>query len=228
MRRQLLDRELQRLQDEILQLGSMVEENLIEAVEVLRRRDMLRSYRLIEADKWVNEKRVNIGMEALTVIATQQPMAGDMRLIAAILEIAGELERIHDYAKGIAKINLMIGEDEVPHSLLYVMPQMAENTRRMLHRALDAFSQRDAELARRIPEADDDVDALYNLTYRQLINYVMAKPTAIEHANRLEWVAHNLERSADRVTNICEWVVYMVTGNYTELDTKVAVTQAAN
>ena len=228
MPRQLLERELQQLQDEILQLGSEVEENLLIAVEVLRQRDMLRSYQLIQADKWVNEKRVNIGMDALAVIATQQPAAGDMRLIAAVLEIAGELERIHDYVKGIANINLMIGEDEVPHSLVYLMPQMAESTRRMLHRALDAFSQRDAELARRIPEGDDEVDTLYNQTYHKIINYVMENPTAIEHANRLEWAAHNLERSADRVTNICEWVVYMVTGKYTELDTKVVVAPAVN
>ena len=228
MLRQVFERELRKLQDEILLLGSEVEENLVKAVEVLQQRDRAGSYRLIQSDEWVNEKRVKIGMEGLTLIATQQPMAGDMRLIASTMEIAGELERIHDYAKGIARINLMIGEEEVPHSLVHLMPQMAENTRRMLHRALDAFSQRDAELARRIPDADDDVDALYNQTYRKIINYVIEKPAAIEHANRLEWAAHNLERSADRVTNICEWVVYMVTGKYTELDIKVTAAQPVN
>jgi len=228
MTRQLFERELQHLQDQILQLGSEVEENLVRAVEALKGRNRLVSRQLILADEWINERRVRIGMDGLALIATQQPAAGDMRLIAAVLEIAGELERIHDYAKGIAKINLMIGEDEVPHSLVHLMPQMAENTCQMLRRALDAFSQRDAELARRIPEADDVVDALYYQSYRKIINYVMENPLAIEHANRLEWAAHNLERSADRVTNICEWVVYMVTGKYTELDKEVAAAQPVN
>jgi phosphate transport system protein len=91
----------------------------------------------------------------------------------------------------------------------------------MLHRALNAFTQRDAALARDIPVTDDKIDALYNRIYREIITYVTQNPAEVEHANRLEWAVHNLERSADRVTNICEWIIYMVTGQYAELDSEI-------
>jgi phosphate transport system protein len=214
-------RELQRLQDEILSLGSEVEENLYKVVEALRQGDVVQARHLIDADTWVNEKRIHIGMECLALIATQQPTAGDMRLLAAIIEIAGELERIHDYIKGIAKITIMISEVRMLNSLIGLLPQMAEKARHMLRRALDAFAWRDADLARSIPAIDDEVDVLYKQIYQEIIKYIMNDPTALEHANYLEWAVHNLERSADRVTNICEWIVYMLTGEYVEMDFEV-------
>lgn len=222
MLRTALDRELLRLQDEILMVGSEVEENLVKVVDVLRRRDMGRSRQLIHADEWVNDKRIQIGMSALTLIATQQPIAKDMRRIAATLEIAGELERIHDYVKGIAKINLMIGSEPIIEPLIEHLPQMAALSRDMLHQSLSAFVAGDAEFAARIPQTDNEVDALFKATHRQMIQYILANPTEIEHAHWLEWAAHNLERSADRVTNICEWVVYLATGVYQEMDTSLA------
>ena len=145
-----------------------------------------------------------------------------MRTIAAILEIVGELERIHDYIKGIGKITLML--DDHAHfagPFLQQMPEMAEKSRAMLHQSLTAFARRDADLARRIPVLDDEVDTLYRRIYLELIQYVMAHPEAVEQANLVEWALHNLERSADRVTNICEWVVYMVEGEYKELDSEI-------
>ncbi|MCI0394760.1 MAG: phosphate signaling complex protein PhoU [Chloroflexi bacterium] len=220
MLRATFERELQRLQDRLLALGNEVGDNVVEAVEVLRRRDMIGAQRLIAADLWVNERRIGIMTDALLLIATQQPMAGDMRLIASIIEITGELERINDYAKGIAKINLMIGEASVGE-LLVEMPEMAEKMRAMLYQALEAFSRRDAALARAIPAADDEVDALFNQTYRELVIAVMDDPSLIEHVNRLEWAAHNLERAADRVTNICEWIVYAAVGEYVEMDSEI-------
>ncbi len=217
MPRETFERELQRLQDETLALGSMVENAITESVEILKRRDMEGSRRLIAQDRIINGKRFAVEAEALVLIATQQPMAGDLRTIAAVLDITSELERIGDYAKGIAKINLMIGEEPLVKPLVD-LPRMAGKARDMLHRALEAFVQRDVGLARAIPVADDEVDALYDQVYRELLTYIMADPSVIEQANYLLWAAHNLERAADRVTNICERVVFTVTGEMVELD----------
>ena len=217
MLRESFAQELRQLQDEILRLGSEVEEHLVVAAEAFRKRDMLRSQRMIKADEWVNDRRMEIMSACLQLIATQQPMASDMRLIAATMEIVGELERIHDYIKGIGKISIMIGEEEFPDELASLMPEMAEKTRFMLHKALEAYSRKDAELAKDIPNDDDAVDQLYNQTHKAVLNYVIANPEKMEEMHRIEWAAHNLERSADRVTNICEWVVYIGTGKYEEM-----------
>jgi phosphate transport system protein len=217
MPREAFDQELQRLQDEVLVLGSMVEEALIRSVETLKKKDFAGSKLIVARDRAINEKRFAIEADALTLIATQQPMAGDMRLLAAVLEIITELERIGDYAKGIARINLMIGEEPLIKPLID-LPVMAEKARYMLRSALDAFVQRDVARARAIPKMDEDVDGLYNQVYRELLSYIMQTPSCIEQANYLLWVAHNLERTADRVINLCERVVFMVTGEMEELN----------
>lgn len=216
MVRQTFSQELQRLQDEVLALGSMVEEALVHSVDTLKRKDFEGSRQLIAADREINKRRYAIEADVLALIAMQQPMARDMRLLAATLEIAGELERIGDYAKGIAQINLMIGQEPFIKPLID-LPAMAAKARDMLHQALQAFVQHDVELARRIPRADDEVDALYDQVYRELITYILQTPRMSEQANRLMWAAHNLERAADRVTNLCERVVYTVTGELVEL-----------
>jgi len=219
MLRQTFERELQRLQDEILVLGSMVETAITESVEALKRRDLEKSRELIAGDLQINEKRFAIELECLTLIATQQPMAGDLRTIAGVLEIATELERIGDYAKGIAKINIMMGEGPLLKPLVDI-PRMAAKALDMLHRALGAFVRQDVDLARAIPTEDDEVDALYNQIYRELLTFIMNDPRTIDRANYLLWAAHNLERAADRVTNICERVVFTVTGEMVEMDVK--------
>lgn len=219
MLRSHFERELQRLVDRILSLGSKVENNIVDVVDILMTRDSIMAQRMIAADKDVNRERIQIMNDALVLIATQQPMARDMRLIASVLEIAGELERINDYVKGIARISLMIESRSIPEAL-EDLPAMAEKTKDMLHRALDAASTRDADLARTIPPEDDQVDELFNDIYRRLVGIVSVDQTSIEFVNNLEWVVHNLERAADRVTNICEWVVYMVDGEYVEMDTE--------
>ena len=217
MPRESFDRELQRLQDEVLALGSMVENAITEAVDTLKRRDVEGARRIIAQDRLINEKRFGIESKALALIATQQPAAIDLRTIAAVLDIASELERIGDYAKGIARINLMIGREPLLKPIIDV-PAMADKTRDMLYQSLDAFVRRDVELAHAIPEEDDVVDTLYEQLYRNLIDYIIADQSNIEQANYLLWVAHNLERIADRVTNICERIVYMVTGRMEEMN----------
>jgi len=216
MPRETFDRELRALQDEVLTLGSMVEQALTEALDSLKRRDMAAARRLIAGDGLINEKRFAIEAATLMLIATQQPMAGDLRTLAAVLEIAGELERMGDYAKGIARINLLIGDEPLLKPLLD-LPLMARKACHMLRRALEAFVRRDVALARAIPAEDDVVDALYNQVYRELLTLIMADPRRIEQANYLLWVAHNLERTADRVSNICERVIFTVTGELTEI-----------
>ncbi len=216
MAREAFERELERLQNEMVAMANMVENAIVESVEILKRRDIRAARRLIARDRDINEKRFAIETDCLVAIATQQPMASDLRVLAAILDIVDELERIGDYAKGIAKINVKIGKDPLLKPLID-LPIMAEKAQSMLHRSLDAFVRRDVELARSIPAEDDMVDDLYNQVYRELITYILADPSCIEQANYLLWAAHNLERFADRVTNICERVIFTVTGELIEL-----------
>lgn len=217
MIRESFDQELRRLVDEVLVLGSIVEEALTDSVQVLKGRDHEAARELVAQDRSINRKRYQIEADALTLIATQQPMARDLRMIAAVLDLSSELERIGDYAKGIAKIDLMMGEERWTGPMVD-LSAMATEAVDMLDEALGAFTQQDGELARRIPLRDDEVDRLYDKVYRQLIDLIMAEPNRIEQANYLLWVAHNLERAADRVTNICERVLFTVTGELMELD----------
>jgi phosphate transport system protein len=219
MPRETFERDLRKLQDEMVALGSLVSRALIESVEGLKKRDFERSRQLIAQDRSVNKQRFDIESEALILIATQQPMATDLRVVAAVLEIAGELERIGDYAKGIAKINLMIGQEPLIKPLVD-LPRMAQLASSMLHRSLEAFVLRDVDMARAIPGDDDEVDALYLQVYRELLTLMMANPSTIDQATYLVWAAHNLERAADRVTNICERVVFTVTGEMAEMDVR--------
>jgi phosphate transport system protein len=219
MLRDAYQRELHRLQDELLVLGSMVESALRESVDILKRRDHEAAKKLRKADHEINKKRFLIEDEVLTLIATQQPVAGDMRILAAILEISTELERLGDYAKGIAKIDLLIGDEPLVKPLIDI-PLMADRACEMLKSALDAFARQDIELAKSIPPKDKQVDRLYNQVYRELMEIIRRDPETIDQANHLLWAAHNLERTADRTLNICERVVYMVTGDLVELTGK--------
>jgi phosphate transport system protein len=217
MPREKFEHDLRRLQDEILELGAMAENAVTESVQTLKNQDLAKARSIIDGDRLINEKRFMIENEALTLIATQQPMAGDLRTLAAIFEIATELERIADYAKGIANIAVMIGSEILIKPLVDV-PRMAAKACDMLHRSLEAFLRQDVDAARALPREDAEVDALYDKIYRELITYIMADPKAIDQATRLTWVAHNLERVADRVGNICERIVFSVTGHGEELD----------
>lgn len=212
--RKSFDQDIREVKDEILLLGSMVEQSVLDSVEALRKRDMDAARKILELDRRINEKRFAIEHKVMILIATQQPMAHDLRLLASILEIAGELERMGDYAKGIATINLRMGDEPLLKPLIDI-PRMAQKGVD-LHRALTAFVQEDVQAAQAIPVEDDEVDALYQQVYRELMTFVMADAKTIERANWLLWVAHNLERLSDRVTNICERTTFIVTGEYKE------------
>jgi phosphate transport system protein len=218
MARETFERQLQLILDQVLILGSMVEQAVLDALDALKRRDLAAAHRIYAADLQINEKRYSIESSVITLIATQQPMARDVRFLAAILEIITELERIGDYAKGICKITQLISEEEIEPVLLYNLQQMATLGLGMLRRALDAFVSGDATTAREIPLEDDKVDQLYNQIYHKLMEQMAADITTIDRANHIMWAAHNLERMSDRVTNICERIIYVATGEMRELD----------
>ncbi len=217
MLRKTFENEIRQVKDELLLLGSMVEQQTLDAVEALKKRDLEAARRVYATDAKINEKRFAIENQVMILIATQQPMARDLRLLASILEVSAELERMGDYAKGIATVNIRMGDQPLLKPLIDI-PRMANIASSMLHRALTAFVNEDAEAAKAIPEEDDEVDGLYNQVYRELMTFVISDPRTIERANYLLWAAHNLERMADRVTNICERTIFIVTGEMTEID----------
>lgn len=207
---------LREIQDDVLIMGSMVEKAISRSIDALKKRDIDMAQKIIIDDHKINEKRFDIEERCIQLIATQQPMASDLRIIIGVLNIITELERIGDYAEGTAKIVLMMG-DEPPLKPLIDIPRMAEKTIEMLRRSLDAFVNHNAELARQIVAEDDEVDGLYEQVFRELLTFMAEDPGTITRATRLIWVAHNLERSADRVTNVCERIVFMVTGKMEEI-----------
>ena len=207
---------LREILDDMLVMGSMVEKAIIASVKALKDRDLDLAHQIITDDEKINQKRFEIEEKCIQLIATQQPMASDLRTIVCVLNIIVELERIGDYGMGIARIVVMTG-DEPPLKQLIDIPRMAEKTTDMLHQSLDALTQHDADAARKIVAEDDEVDNLYDQVFRELLTFMAEDPKAITRATRLIWVAHNLERSADRVTNICERIVYLVTGKMEEL-----------
>ncbi|HEX2986963.1 MAG TPA: phosphate signaling complex protein PhoU [Chloroflexota bacterium] len=215
--RATFDRQLAGLRDDVLILGSMVDKAIVRSVDALKRRDLNESEMIISDDMKINRKRFEIEEKCLLLLATQQPMASDLRVIAAAMHIITDLERMGDHAEGIAKINLMMGDEPLLKPLVDV-PKMAEKSRDMLQRALDAFITRNAEAATALAAEDDEVDALYNRVYSDLLQIMIADPTTISRATHLLWAAHNLERIADRITNICERIVFMVTGQMQEMN----------
>jgi len=216
MVRTSFERHLHELQDDVLVLGSMVEKAIYRSMEALKNRDLELAKQVIADDSEIDRKRFDIEEKCIELIVTQQPVASDLRIIVAVLNIIIDLERIGDHAEGVGKITLMIG-NEPPLKPLIDLPRMAQKTGDMLRRSLDAFVNRDAEAARRISKEDDEIDGLYDQVFRELLTFMAEDSRTITRATRLIWVAHNLERSADRVTNICERVVFVVTGKMEEI-----------
>ncbi len=217
MPRESFDHKLRLLQDELLVMGSMVGKAIARAIEALKDRNLEMARQVIANDLKINEKRYKIEDNCLELLATQQPMAGDLRVIVAVLSIITDLERIADHAEGIAKIVLMLG-DEPPLKPLIDVPRMATKIDDMLRRSLTAFIESDTEAAKKISAEDDEIDNLYDQIYRELLLFMLQDPRTISRATYLLWVGHNLERMADRVTNICERVVFMVSGRIEEMN----------
>jgi phosphate transport system protein len=217
MSRFTLDQEIKLVQDEMLLLGSLAEQAILNAVDALRRRDVAAARDISLRDKKINDKHFAIENHILIIFATQSPLAHDLRVLAAMLEIITELERIGDYAKGIAKVAIRLADDETPIPIREIST-MADKATSMLHRALGAFVSEDLAAAYAIPREDDEVDELYITIYRKIVQNMIKNPDTIDHTNQILWVIHNLERTADRVTNICERIVFIVSGELLELD----------
>jgi phosphate transport system protein len=217
MPRETFDEQIGELQEDLLALGDLVDQAIERSIQSLANADLELAQKIIDEDVLINQAQRDLEERCLVLIATQQPLASDLRIIIAVSNIAIELERMGDYAKGIAKITLMIGDQPLLKPLIDV-PRMAEKGRQLLHQQLDAFIRRDPDAARRLGVEDDEVDALYDQVYRELLFFMTQDPKTITRATHLLWVAHNLERIADRTTNIGERVVFLVTGQVEELN----------
>jgi phosphate transport system protein len=195
----------------------MVDKAIARSVDALIRQDVATAEQVISADRAINRQRWAIEEDALRILATQGPMAGDLRNVAAAIHIVTDLERMGDHAAGIAQIVIDTANEPLLKPLVDI-PRMAAISREMLNDAITAYIEGDAVSAEAVARRDDEVDALYEQIYRELLTYMMADPATINRATRLLWVAHNMERVADRVTNICERVVFAVTGELTEIN----------
>jgi phosphate transport system protein len=217
MTRTIFDRQLTEVQEDMLVMAGMVETAIERGIEALRTRNVNMAHQIIADDLQINRRRYEAEDKCLELIATQQPLASDLRTIVSVLHITVDLERMGDHAEGIAKIALMLA-DEPPLKPYIDIPRMAEIGTEMLMGSMEAYKDRDPERARAICNQDDEVDALYDQVYRELLTFMINDPRTIQRATYLIWVAHNLERIADRVTNICERVVYLVEGRIEELN----------
>jgi len=217
MTRDLFNAELRQLHDDVLVLGSMTEKAVMDAMESLRDGDATWSRKIVEDDAKINAKRFEIEDRTIFVIATQQPMATDLRGLASILYIITDLERMADHAEGIARINLMLADEALPRRLGY-LPAMADRAVAMLRNSLKAYIDRDVEMARQICDADDEVDRLQDSVYEDSFKAMISDPSTVQRNTYLIWCAHNLERIADRCTNICERVIYTETGHMEEIN----------
>jgi len=219
MGRARLDEELRALEDDLLRMGHRVQQAVRLAVQALKDQDADLAQRIVETDLEINQVQRDLEERCYVLIATQQPAAIDLRIILSVVGIATDLERMGDHAEGIAKLAVILSRQPLLKPLIDI-PRMMEIGCEMVEKELQAFVRRDAEAAENIAAADSEVDALYDQIFRELLFFMMADPHTIRQATYLLWVAHNLERVADRATNIGERVVFLVTGRVEELNPK--------
>jgi phosphate transport system protein len=217
MVRRVFEEQIHELLQELLAMGQMVADSIERSIQALARQDEGLAREVIAYDDEINAAQHDIDEQCLVLIATQQPMAGDLRTILAVSNIASELERIGDYTEGIAKLAIKLATRPLLKPLIDI-PRMADEGRRMLMAALEAFARQDVEAARQVGDADDMVDGLYDQVYRELLVFMMEDPRTITQATYLLWVAHNLERIADRTTNIAERVIFIDSGKIVDLN----------
>jgi len=211
-----LSQETQEIKNEVLLLSSMVEEAVMDSVWALKENNLERSQRVLLKDMQINRRRFEIEISIMVVMATQQPNGRELRALAASLDICSELERMGDYAKEIANINIRSEGLGLP-AIVRETYSMAEKAVDMLHRAMTTFADEDMQVALAIIREDDIIDECYTRLYYEAVQIVLGDPTNIERANYVIWIAHNLERLGDRITNICERVIYIVTGEHYEI-----------
>lgn len=217
MYRDVFDRELLTIREQVVDMSGLVRRALSDSIRVLKSRNLAAASELVEADEEINRMRYDIEEGCLTMIATQQPVAGDLRSIFSILEIATELERLGDYAKGIARISIAIGEKPLIKPIVD-LPIMAQKACAMLEEAMGAFVSGSVELAEQVASRDMEIDQFNSQIQRELLTFIMEDPRNIAGALQLTWVAHNLERTGDRIVNICERIIFTVTGEQRDLD----------
>lgn len=208
---------IREIEQELLFMGDMVIKAIEHSIEALKARDIEKAKLIISEDRLINSKQVEIEEKCINLIATQQPVAAELREIISFFNIITELERIGDYAEGIATIVVMLGDEPLIKPLIDI-PRMAEKAVSMIKRSLEAFIKQDVETSKVIWAEDDEVDRLYEQIYRELLSFMAEDPRTITRATYLIWTAHNLERIADRATNICERTVFLVTGSLEESD----------
>lgn len=214
--REAYHKDLEKLEEDLMAMAKAGGRAVLKSIDALESRDLEASQAIVDEDKFINERRFKIEEQAMLLLATQQPMASDLRTLAAILNVITDLERIGDYAAGNAKVSLMIGDRELIRPVVD-MREMAKLGCSMLERCMEAFKNRDAETARKICSEDDKVDEIYDRIYKDLVLMMVESPGIIQRATYMMWASHNLERVADRVTNIAERVVFMVTGKMEEM-----------
>lgn len=215
--RSILDRDLHAVQDNLLRMGDLIDHSVERAMVALENRDVALARQIVLNDAQVNTLRFKVEEECLTLLATQQPAARDLRAVVAAMIIASELERMGDYAAGIAKTIIRMGEEPLAKPLID-LPHMAMECRAMLRAALDAYVAVDAEAARRVAHRDDILDEFYNQIFRDLLAVILHDPSTTSRALYLLFSAHNLERIGDRVVNIVERVIFMTSGELKELN----------
>jgi len=212
MPREDFERNLNEVQDDVVKLGSMVAKAIFKSIDCLKNRDIEGSQQVIDEDDVIDDMTESIEDRCIDLIALEAPMASDLRGIIAALMVSNELERMGDYAEGIAKISIAMG-NLPPLKPLIDIPRIADKAVNMVHQSLESYVNKDVESAYEVVKSDDEVDSLYDQVYRELLTYMMADPSTIQRATYLLWVAHDLERVADRTTNIAERVIYLVTGS---------------
>jgi len=217
MPREDLDQQLDILQQEVSVMAGVVGKAVLRSVDALKSRDLVESNQIVAEDDYIDQKRFEIEERCMDMIATQQPMARDLRAIIALMHIVVELERMGDYAEGIAKISLMLGQEPTLKPLIDI-PRMADKATDMLRNSIDALTNRDLVKAQHVCQSDDEVDELYDQVYRELLLFMIQDPKTIERATHLLWVAHDVERIADRATNIAERVIFLITGKLVEIN----------
>lgn len=217
MQRSEYQRSLEGLQQDILKMGGLVEENIFRSVDSLAKQDLKMAETVFQVEEEIDQMELKIEEKCLKLIATQQPMAKDLRKIASAFKIITDLERMGDYSVDIAKVTRRIGEDALIKPLID-LPQMARKVQIMVKNSLDAYVSENIELAKAVGIADDDVDQLHKQIFRELLVLMMENPRTISQATHLLFVSRSLERIADHATNISESVIYLVTGKRVDLN----------